>query len=50
MESFDTRELVVFVCSMVVVNSMVFVWCGALELVERYDLFKSAKIQKRVKV
>lgn len=50
MENFDARELVVFVCSMVAVNSLVFVLCGALELVERYDLFTSAKIQKRVMI
>lgn len=37
-----------FTAITVLINSLVFVLCGILELVERYDLFKHAKIQKKV--
>lgn len=42
------EELAWFVGSMMAVNSLVFVLCGALELVERYGLFRDAKIHKKV--
>lgn len=41
-------EAVEFTAITVLINSLVFVLCGILELVERYDLFKYAKIQKKV--
>ncbi len=47
-EELDLVEMVTFVSCMVAVNSLVFVWCGALELVERYDLFKDVKIHEAV--
>ncbi len=44
----DLVEMMTFVGCMVAVNSLVFVLCGALELVERYDLFRALKIHKTV--
>ncbi len=44
----DLVEMMTFVGCMVAVNSLVFVLCGALELVERYDLFTALKIHKTV--
>lgn len=47
-EGLDLVEMVTFVSCMVVVNSLVFIWCGAVELVERYDFFKDLKLHQAV--
>lgn len=44
----DWSEAVWFTGVTILINSLVFVWCGILELVERYDLFKHSKIQTKV--
>lgn len=41
-------EVVWFTAVTVTINSLVFVLCGILELVERYGLFQNARIQKKV--
>lgn len=43
----DYYELIWFVSTTVLINSLVFVLCGILELVGRYDLFKEARILKK---
>ena len=48
LEQVDAAELAWFLCCMVTVTSFVFVLCGAVEIIERYDLFKESKIQKEV--
>ena len=44
----DFREMGWFVGVTMAINCLVFVVCGALELVERYGLFQEAKIQRKV--
>ena len=48
LEEIDVAELAWFLCCMLTVTSIVFVLCGTVELIERYDLFKASKIQKEV--
>jgi len=48
MEEADYAEVAMFVVSMLVVNSLVFVWCGLLEIVERYGLFQQSKLHTKV--
>lgn len=50
MAELDFVEMVWFVASMVAVNSLVFVWCGAVELIERFGLFKNAKLHTTVRL
>lgn len=45
----EYREAIWFTAVTVSLNCMVFVLCGTLELVERYGLFKHARIQKKVR-
>ena len=44
----DFREMVWFVGVTMAINCLVFVFCGALELVERFGWFQDAKIQQKV--
>lgn len=44
----DLREALWFAAVTVSLNNLVFVLCGILELVERYDLFKESRIQIKV--
>ena len=44
----DLREALWFAAVTVSLNNLVFVLCGILELVERYDLFKDSRIQIKV--
>lgn len=41
-------EALWFTAVTVSLSSMVFLLCGILELVERYNLFKGARIQEKV--
>lgn len=44
----DAREALWFTAVTVLLNSLVFAVCAILELVERNDLFKHARIQTKV--
>ena len=44
----DWGEAAWFAAVTVSLNNLVFVLCGLLELVERYDLFKHSRIQEKV--
>lgn len=44
----DWGEALWFAAVTTLLNSLVFPVCGILELVERYDLFKHARIQTKV--
>ena len=46
--SVDWRGALWFTGVTMLIGSLVFVACGILELVERYNLFKHARIQEKV--
>ena len=48
LEVLDFSEAIWFTAVTVSLNCLVFVLCGVLELIERYDLCKGARIQTKV--
>ena len=44
----EYSEMIWFVSGTVLISCIVFVLCGAFELVERFKIFESAKIQTKV--
>jgi len=48
MDIYYYGEMLWFVAVTVSVNCLVFVLCGAFEIIERFKIFESAKIQKKV--